>query len=158
MDKFVKGENEMWKMPAKEHIQTWIVAASAVKGVLDFRFAPPLTMKMFRQKETPMGYYAAILLYRNVAKHIWRKHQIIKLENAFHIWVNIGYICECTLSAMSSQVTLPCASYRLQFTIATSLCCYCFRAEFHKIGQKFHKISQQHRVYYKIQLFMYLFQ
>ncbi len=40
MDKFVKGENEMWKMPAKERIQTRIVAASAVKRVLDFRFAP----------------------------------------------------------------------------------------------------------------------
>ncbi len=31
MDTFVKGENEMWKMPAKERIQTRIVAASAVK-------------------------------------------------------------------------------------------------------------------------------
>ncbi len=37
MDKFVKGENEMWKMPAKERIQTRIVAE---KRVLDFRFAP----------------------------------------------------------------------------------------------------------------------
>ncbi len=27
----------MWKMPAKERIQTRIVAASAVKRVLDFR-------------------------------------------------------------------------------------------------------------------------
>ncbi len=43
MDKFVKGENEMWKMPAKECIQTRIVTASAVKRVLDFQFAPPLT-------------------------------------------------------------------------------------------------------------------
>ncbi len=40
MNKFVKGENEMWKMPATERIQTRIVAASAVKRVLDFRFAP----------------------------------------------------------------------------------------------------------------------
>ncbi len=40
MDKFVKGENEMWKMPVKERIQTRIVAASAVKRVLDSRFAP----------------------------------------------------------------------------------------------------------------------
>ncbi len=37
MHKFVKGENEMWKMPAKESIQTRI---GAVKRVLDFRFAP----------------------------------------------------------------------------------------------------------------------
>ncbi len=36
MDKFVKGENEMWKMPAKERIQTRIVSASALKRVLDF--------------------------------------------------------------------------------------------------------------------------
>ncbi len=39
--------------------------------------------------------------YRNVAKHLWREPQIIQFENAFHIWINIGYICECTLSAMS---------------------------------------------------------
>ncbi len=39
--------------------------------------------------------------YRNVAKHLWREPQIIKLENAFHIWINIGYICERTLSAVS---------------------------------------------------------
>ncbi len=37
MDTFVNGENEMWKMPAKERIQTRIVAATAVKRVLDFR-------------------------------------------------------------------------------------------------------------------------
>ncbi len=40
MDKFVKGENEMWKILAKERIQTSIVTTSAVKRVLDFRFAP----------------------------------------------------------------------------------------------------------------------
>ncbi len=39
MDTFVKGENEMWKIPAKERIETRIVTASAVKRVLDFRFA-----------------------------------------------------------------------------------------------------------------------
>ncbi len=42
----------------------------------------------------------SFLNYRNVAKHIWREPQIIKFENAFHIWINIGYICERTLSAM----------------------------------------------------------
>ncbi len=47
MDTFVKGENEMWKMPAKERIQTRIVSASAAKRVLDFRFALPFTPKMF---------------------------------------------------------------------------------------------------------------
>ncbi len=107
MDKFVKGENEMWKMPAKERIQTIIVAASAEKRVLDFRHqlsvCPPAThLKMFRQKEAPIDYYAAIILnYRNVAKHLWREPQIIKFENAFHIWINIGYICERTLPALS---------------------------------------------------------
>ncbi len=46
---------------------------------VDFRFAPPLTLNMFRQKETPISYYAAIILnYRNVAKHLWRETQIIK--------------------------------------------------------------------------------
>ncbi len=54
MDKFVKRENEMWKMPAKEHIQTRI---GAEKRVQDFQHqlsvCPPAThLKMFRQKET----------------------------------------------------------------------------------------------------------
>ncbi len=85
----------MWKMPAKERIQTIIVAE---KRVLDFRHqllvCPATHLKMFRQKETPIGYYAAIILnYRNVAKHLWREPQIIKFENAFHI-------CERTLSAV----------------------------------------------------------
>ncbi len=102
MDKFVKGENEMWKMPAKERIQTIIVAE---KRVLDFQHqlsvCPATHLKMFRQKETPIGYYAAIILnYRNVAKHLWREPQIIKFEKAFHIWINMGYICEHTLSAV----------------------------------------------------------
>ncbi len=39
----LKGENWNVEMPAKERIQTRIVAASAVKKVLDFRFAPQLT-------------------------------------------------------------------------------------------------------------------
>ncbi len=36
MDKFVKGENKMWKIPVQVHIQTTKVAASAVNRVLDF--------------------------------------------------------------------------------------------------------------------------
>ncbi len=35
MNKLVKGENEMWKMPAKKRIQTRLVSASALKRVLD---------------------------------------------------------------------------------------------------------------------------
>ncbi len=135
MDKFVKGENEMWKMPAKERIQTRIVSASAVKRLLDLLSVCPAThLKMFRQKRnTHKLLRSNYPYYRNVAKHLWREPQIIKFENSFHIWINIGYICERTLSAMS-RVTLPCASYRLQFTVSTSLCCYSFRAECHKIG------------------------
>ncbi len=83
MDTFVKGENKMWKMPAKERIQTRIVAASAVKRVLDFQHQLSVC-----KKETTIGYYAAIILNnRNVAKHLWREPQIIKFENAFHIWM-----------------------------------------------------------------------
>ncbi len=37
MDTFVKGENEMWELPAKERIETRIVSASALKRELDFR-------------------------------------------------------------------------------------------------------------------------
>ncbi len=50
MDTFVKGENEMWKMPAKERIQTRIVSASAVKRVLDllsvYLLPPPPWFRM----------------------------------------------------------------------------------------------------------------
>ncbi len=63
MDTFVKGENEMCKMPAKKRIQTRIVSASAVKRVLDILSVCLAThFKMFRQKETPINYYAAIIL------------------------------------------------------------------------------------------------
>ncbi len=80
----------MWKMPAKECIQTRIVSASAVKRELDLlSVCPPTLLKMFRQKETPISYYAAIILnYINVAKHIWREAQIITFEFFFHIWMD----------------------------------------------------------------------
>ncbi len=39
MDKFVKGENEMWNAREGMHSNK-IVAASAMKRVLDFRFVP----------------------------------------------------------------------------------------------------------------------
>ncbi len=69
MDKLVKGENEMWKMPAKEHIQTKIVSASAVKRVLGFRFAQPPTSRCSGKKETHINYYAAIILITEM----WQK-------------------------------------------------------------------------------------
>ncbi len=67
---FVKGENEMWKMPAKKRIQTRIVSASAVKRVLDLRFAPPLTWRCTGKKETPINYYAAIILITEMWQNI----------------------------------------------------------------------------------------
>ncbi len=87
----------------KECIQTRMVSHQRRRECWTyFRFAPSLTLKMFRQKETPIGNNASITLnYRNVAKHIWREPQIIKFENAFHIWINIGYFCERTHTAMS---------------------------------------------------------
>ncbi len=94
---FVKGENEMWKMPAKKRIQTRIVSASAVKRVLD--------LLMFRKlcsdkKETPVNYYAAILLFTEMWQNISGENLRL-LNSKINIWINIGYICECTLSAMS---------------------------------------------------------
>ncbi len=90
-------------MPANKCIQTRIVSALAVKTVLDLLSVCPAThLKMFMQKRN-----AHKLLrsnhpyYRNVAKHLWREPQIITCENYFHIWINIGNICERTLSALS---------------------------------------------------------
>ncbi len=52
MDKFViKGEKKKCGSAVKEHIQTRIVAASAVKRVLDFRLCPTTHLKMLRQNE-----------------------------------------------------------------------------------------------------------
>ncbi len=78
------------------------ISASAVKRVLDLLSVCPAThLKMFRQKRnTHKLLRSNHPYYRNVAKHLWRKPQIIKLENSYHIWINIGYICERTLSEM----------------------------------------------------------
>jgi len=43
MDTFVKGENEMCKMPVKKHIHTRIVSASEVKRELDLLSVYPPT-------------------------------------------------------------------------------------------------------------------
>ncbi len=59
----------MWNMPAKEQTNKNSLA-SAVKRVLDFRFAPSLTLKMFRQKETPINYYAASILITEMWQNI----------------------------------------------------------------------------------------
>ncbi len=93
----------MWKMPAKKRIQTRIVSASVVKRVLVLLSVCPAThLKMFRQKRNTHELLRSNhRSYRNVAKHLWREPQIIIFENTFHIWINIGYVCEHTLSAMS---------------------------------------------------------
>ncbi len=129
----------MWKMPAKERIQTRIVAATAVKRVLDFRHqlsvCPVTHTEDVRVKRNIHRLLCSnhFLNYRNVAKHIWREPQIIKFENAFHIWINIGYICERTLSAMLRVKSRVCARLT-DCNLHITLCCYSFRAEFHKIG------------------------
>ncbi len=62
---------------------------------------PATHLKMFRQKRNNHKLLRSNHpYYRNVAKHLWREPQIIKFENYFHIWINIGYICKRTLSAM----------------------------------------------------------
>ncbi len=102
MDTFFKRENEMWKMPAKKRIQTRIVSASAVKRVLDLLSVCPAThLKMFMQKRNIQTTTQQSSLLQKCGKTSLEKTQITKFENSFHIWINIGYICECTLSALS---------------------------------------------------------
>ncbi len=141
MNTFVKGENEMWKMSAKKRFQTRIVAASAVKRVLDFRHqlsvCPATHLKLFRQKRNTHSLLRSNHpYYRNVAKHLRRETQIIKFKNAFHIWINIGYICERIFSAMprvKSHFRVHLTDSNLQSQI---LCAVTpFRAEFRKIDQ-----------------------
>ncbi len=48
MDKFVKVENEMWKMPAKERIQTRIGAEKRGLSASTFGLPPATHLKMFR--------------------------------------------------------------------------------------------------------------
>ncbi len=78
-----------------------IVAASAVKRVLDFRFVPRHSLEDVQVKRNNHRLLRSNHpYYRNVAKHLWREPQIITFKNTFHIWINIGYICERTLSAV----------------------------------------------------------
>ncbi len=114
----------MCKMSAKERVQTRMVSASAVKTVLDFRHQLSVclaTQTEYVQPKPPISYYTTIILnYRNVAKYLGREPQIITFENSFHIWINIGYICERTLSAMSrvtSMRVLQTATYNRNFIV-----------------------------------------
>ncbi len=121
MDKFVTRENKRWEMPVKKGIQnknSHSIRGEESAGLTFGLPSHPLEDVQAKTKHKLLR--SNHPYYRNVAKHLWRETQIIKLENSFHIWINIGYICERTLSAML-RVTLPCASYRLQFTISTSI-------------------------------------
>ncbi len=78
MDTCVKGENKMWKMPAKERIQTRIVTASAVKRVLDFRHRLSVCPATHTEDAQAKRNTHKLLgsnhpYYRNVAKHLWRE-------------------------------------------------------------------------------------
>ncbi len=69
-------------------------------------------------------------------KHLRRETQIIKFKNAFHIWINIGYICERTLSVMprvKSHVHVRLTDCNLQSQLHCAVTS--FRAEFRKIDQ-----------------------
>ncbi len=70
-----------------------------------------ITVNKYRFCISVIGYINVqiIGIGRSLGKHLWREPQIIKLENAFHIWINIGYICERTLSAMSRVKSRFCA-------------------------------------------------
>jgi len=117
MDKLVKGENEMWTMPAKDTFKNKIsrsISGEEGAGLSASTFGwPRHSLDVQAKTNTHKLLRSNHPYYRNVAKHLWREPQIITFENALHIWINIGYICERTLSAMSCQVTLPRASYRL---------------------------------------------
>ncbi len=136
----------MWKMPAKERIQTRTDAASAVKRVLDLLSVCPATHTedVQAKRNTHKLLHSNHPYYRNVAKHLWREPQIIKFENYFHIWINIGYICERTLSAMSRVKS----RFRARLTdgnLQSQLHCAVTPFE-----QNFTKLvsSRQHQVFY----------
>ncbi len=124
MDKFVKGENEMWKMPAKERIQTRTVAAAALKRVLDLLSVCPATHTedVQAKRNTHKLLNTNHPYYRNVAKYLWREPQIIKFEKYFHIWINIGYIVnthflQCRVSCNTSVRVLQTAIYNPNFIV-----------------------------------------
>ncbi len=123
-------ENASKGMHSNKNSRSISSEASAGLSASTFCLPPPPPRRYSGKKETTIGYYAAIILNnRNVAKHLWREPQIIKFENAFHIWINLWLHLQMhTFCNVACQVTLPCASYRLQLTIAILLCCYSFRA------------------------------
>ncbi len=74
---------------------------------LTFGLPPHSHRRCSGKKETPINYYAAIILITEMWQNISGENlKLFKLLNYFHIWTNIDYICERTLSTMS-RVTLP---------------------------------------------------
>ncbi len=60
------------------------------------------------------------ILITEMWQNISGENLIIKFENSFHIWINVGYICERTLSAMSrvtSVRVLQTAIYNFNFIV-----------------------------------------
>ncbi len=79
-----RHESKCGRIPAKKRIQTRIVSASAVKRVLD----------LLSVKETPINYYAAIILITEIRQNI--SGESLRFENSFHIWINIySFWTEC---------------------------------------------------------------
>ncbi len=118
----------MWKMLAKESIQTRIVTASAVKRVLDFWHRHSVcpathTEDIQAKRNTHKLLRINHPYYRNVAKrNLWRESQIITFENAFHIWINIGtfvnaHFLQCHVSSNTSMHILQTATYNLNFIV-----------------------------------------
>lgn len=92
-------------------------------------------------KRTQPNHAAVILSCRNVAKHLRTKSLIIKFKSAFHIWINI-HLPMPTFCSDTHEVTFPCASYRLQLTVTTLLCCYSFETNFTKlVSSREHQVS-----------------
>ncbi len=108
-----------------------IVAASAVKRVLDSRFVPRHSLEDVQVKRNTHR-----LLHSNHPTLITEMWQNISGENLRLLnlkmlsiygstFVNAHFL-QCRVSSNASARVLQ---------TATSLCCYSFRTEFHKIGQ-----------------------
>ncbi len=138
-------ENASEGMHSNKNIHSISSEESAELSALTFGLPHHSLEDVQAKKKKNIGYYAAIILnYRNVSKHLWREPQIIKFENAIHIWINIGYICECTLSAMSHVKS----RFRVHLTdcnLQSQLHC-----AFTPFEQNFTKLvsSRQHQVFY----------
>ncbi len=109
---------------AKKRIQTRIVSASAVKRELDFRFALPLTLKMFRQKETPIGYYTLINLRLQKCGKTYVSGENLRLLNRKcflyldqHRLHLLTHFLQCRVSSNTSVRILQTATYNRNFIV-----------------------------------------